>query len=74
MLGAPVGTCIGRQVPEALLLLSFAALMLCGRRDDVAQGDEESRGGGGRAGTGRPRRPADEAGPACRRDPAGRLR
>lgn len=73
MLGAPVGTYVGHRVPEALLLLAFAALMLwvaammwrkASRRPEeaaVVRAPGATRG-------------PDDAGPACRRDPAGRLR
>lgn len=73
MLGAPVGTAVGRRVPEALLLLLFAALMLwvaarmwrkASRRPEEASVVRAPVQRSSRV----------EAGPACRRDPAGSLR
>ncbi len=73
MLGAPLGTAIGRRVPETLLLLLFAALMLwvaarmwrqASRRPEEASVVRAPV----------QRTSPVEAGPACRRDPAGRLR
>ena len=73
MLGAPVGAYVGHRVPEGMLLLAFTALMLwvatmmwgkASRRPEEAA---VVRAPGGR-------RPGDDGGPACRRNPAGRLR
>jgi uncharacterized membrane protein YfcA len=73
MLGAPVGTYVGLRVPETVLLLAFAALMLwvaammwqkASRRPEEAAVVRAPGAG----------RSADDTGPACRRDPAGRLR
>lgn len=70
--GAPLGSLIGPQVPEAILLTSFAVLMIAvallmwrraSKRPDEAAVVRAP-------GT---KRPANEAGVACRRDPAGRL-
>jgi uncharacterized membrane protein YfcA len=72
MAGAPVGSLVGRWLPETALLMSFAALMLwiaammwrkAWRRPDEAAVVRAPAAGSAR----------DEAGPACRRDPAGRL-
>jgi hypothetical protein len=73
MLGAPVGTLIGRRVSETLLLMLFAALMLwvAARMWRRASTNPEEAAAL-RAPIGRP--PIDEPGPACRRDPTGRLR
>lgn len=73
MLGAPLGSSIGRRVPEALLLTSFAGLMvwvafMMWRK--ASRKPEEAavvRAPGAEP-------PAGDAGVACRRDPAGRLR
>jgi uncharacterized protein len=73
MLGAPVGSFIGRQIPEALLLLLFAGLMVAVAvlmwRKATMRPEEAAvvRAPGAR-------RAADDAGVACRRDPAGRLK
>ena len=53
MLGAPVGTYIGRRVPETVLLLAFAALMLWVAAMMWRKASTTSRGSGRRAGTGR---------------------
>jgi uncharacterized protein len=73
MLGAPAGTFIGRRVSETLLLMLFAALMLlvAARMWRRASTNPEEAAAL-RAPIGKP--PIDEPGPACRRDPAGRLR
>lgn len=72
MVGAPFGAFIGRRVPEVVLLMAFAALMVwvavvmwrkASRRPEEAA---VVRAPGAK-------RPAGEAGAACRRDPAGRL-
>lgn len=72
MLGAPAGSWLGRRVPEGVLLLLFAALMvLVAVRmwGQASRSPEETRAlRGSSPGT------ADEAGPSCRRDPNGRLR
>jgi uncharacterized protein len=73
MLGAPVGSFIGRQIPEALLLLLFAGLMVAVAvlmwRKATMRPEEAAvvRAPGARRAT-------DDAGVACRRDPAGRLK
>jgi uncharacterized membrane protein YfcA len=71
MLGAPAGSWLGRRLPEGLLLVLFAALMLAVA---VRMWVQASR---------RPEEtlalravfddPAGGGGPSCRRDPAGRL-
>jgi hypothetical protein len=72
MLGAPVGSFIGHRVPECLLLTLFAGLMVAVAvmmwRKATKRPEEAAvvRAPGAR-------RPASEAGVACRRDPAGRL-
>ncbi len=72
MLGAPVGAWMGGRVPEALLLVLFAVLMLvvaarmwvqASRRPDEARAVRASVDP----------IPAGERGPSCRRDPEGRL-
>lgn len=72
MIGAPIGTFVGRLIPEPLLLLMFAGLMFsvavmmwrkASRRPEEAA---VVRAPGAQ-------RPDDDAGVACRRDPAGRL-
>ncbi len=72
MLGAPVGAWIGGRVPEKVLLVLFAALMVlvavrmwvqATRRPDEARAVRASVGP----------IPAGERGPSCRRDPEGRL-
>ena len=70
MLGAPAGSWLGGGVPEGLLLVLFAVLMLARRRADVDAGVTEARGGSGGPCRVRRRR-ADEHGPSCRRDPDG---
>ena len=72
MLGAPLGSSIGRRMPETLMLMLFAALMVAvaaqmwrkaaRRPEDAAVIRAPSRVRSGEAG-----------GLACRRDPAGRL-
>ena len=73
MLGAPIGSFLGRRVPETVLLTSFAILMVvvaalmwrkASRRPEEAA---VVRAPGAK-------RPANEGGVSCRRDPAGRLR
>jgi hypothetical protein len=72
MLGAPIGSFIGRQVPETLLLLLFAGLMVAVAvlmwRKATTRPEEAAvvRAPG-------TRRPANDDAPACRRDPTGRL-
>jgi uncharacterized membrane protein YfcA len=72
MLGAPVGSLIGRHVPEALLLLLFAGLMVAVAvmmwRKATKHPEEAAvvRAPGATPS-------ADDAGVACRRDPSGRL-
>lgn len=65
MLGAPGGAWLSRQMPEWLLLALFAGLMLTvAARMWIKAADSEAR------------LPVldDNAGPTCRRDPAGKLR
>lgn len=72
MLGAPVGSWLGGLVPDSLLLGLFAALMvLVAARMWVRAGShpDEARALRGSAEP----IPADEKGPACRRDPSGQL-
>ena len=73
MAGAPLGAWAGRRVPEALLLLSFAALMLwvaarmwlkATRRPEEAAVVRSSTSPS----------PVPSHGPACSRDPQGKLR
>jgi uncharacterized membrane protein YfcA len=73
MLGAPAGTWLGRRLPEPLLLMSFAALMLwvaarmwlkATRRPELAAVVRSPT----------ERSPVPSHGPACSRDPEGRLR
>ena len=72
MAGAPAGAWIGRRVPETLLLLLFAGLMLWVAvmmwRKATKRPEEAAvvRAPGARRADG-------DAGAACRRDPAGRL-
>jgi uncharacterized protein len=72
MVGAPAGTFLGRQLPEWLLLVAFAGLMLLVAARmwrKAAREPEEAavvRAPIARAARG--------VGPACRRDPAGQLR
>ncbi len=72
MLGAPAGCWIGGRVPEGVLLALFAVLMTlvaarmwvqASRRPDEARAVRAALGP----------IPAGERGPACRRDPGGRL-
>lgn len=71
MLGAPAGSWLGRRVPEGVLLLLFAVLMVLVAVRMWVQASrrpEETRAlRGASAG------PTDESGPSCRRDPSGRL-
>lgn len=72
MLGAPIGSWLGGLVPPGLLLMLFAGLMLLVAARmwrKASRSPEESRAI--RAETGAPG--AQERGPACRRDPTGRL-
>lgn len=73
MLGAPFGSWLGRFVPDGLLLTLFAALMVlvavrmwvqAARRPDEARATRAVP----------PTADDAERGPACRRDPSGRLR
>ena len=71
--GTPVGAWVGHKLPDAALLLSFAALMVWvavrmwrkavknPAEADVVRAEFDAL-------------PQETAGPACRRDPAGRLR
>lgn len=72
MFGAPLGSLIGRQVPETALLTSFAVLMIAVAllmwRKAVTRPEEAAV-----VRAPATKRPANEAGVACRRDPAGRL-
>ncbi len=73
VLGAPVGSWLGRQLPPGVLLVLFAALMVLvatrmWRR--ASRAPEESKAI--RAQAGAPG--VAERGPSCRRDPSGRLR
>ncbi len=71
MLGAPAGSWLGRRVPEGVLLLLFAVLMVLVAVRMWVQASrrpEETRALRG-ASVG----PIDESGPSCRRDPNGRL-
>ncbi|WP_406695631.1 sulfite exporter TauE/SafE family protein [Singulisphaera sp. Ch08] len=72
MIGAPAGSWLGGRVPEGVLLILFAALMVAVAvrmwRQAVRR-PEESRAVRAES---RPR--AHEQGPSCRRDPSGRLR
>lgn len=72
MLGAPLGSLMGRQMPETVLLTSFAVLMIAVAllmwRKAVGRPEEAAVVRAPAA-----KRPAAEAGVACRRDPAGRL-
>jgi uncharacterized membrane protein YfcA len=72
MLGAPAGSLIGRQVPEALLLLLFAALMVAVA---VMMWRKATKHPEEAAVVRAPslKRTGDPAGVACRRDPSGRL-
>jgi len=73
VLGAPAGAWLGGRTPEAVLLVLFAGLMVvvAGRLWAQAVGrPEEARAMRAALGP----TPADERGPACRRDPSGRLR
>jgi uncharacterized membrane protein YfcA len=72
MLGAPAGSWIGGRVPEGVLLSLFAVLMVfvalrmwvqASRRPEEARAVRAALGP----------IPAGERGPACRRDPEGRL-
>ncbi|WP_435018260.1 sulfite exporter TauE/SafE family protein [Tundrisphaera sp. TA3] len=72
MLGAPAGTWIGGRVPEGVLFVLFAALMVAVAARMWAQASrrpEEARAVRGSYGP-----TPDERGPSCRRDPGGRLR
>ncbi|AMV38751.1 sulfite exporter TauE/SafE family protein [Planctomyces sp. SH-PL62] len=71
MAGAPVGSWLGGLVPEGVLLVLFAALMLAvaarmwrqaSRRPEETRAVRAPSSG-----------PADDRGPSCRRDPEGRL-
>ena len=71
MLGAPAGSWLGRRVPEGVLLLLFAVLMVLVAVRMWVQASrrpEETRALRGSSAA-----PPDEAGPSCRRDPNGRL-
>lgn len=73
MLGAPAGSWVGERIPEILLLFLFAGLMgfvAVRMWRKAEQAPEESAAV--RAGFNL--RGAEERGPACRRDPSGRLR
>jgi uncharacterized membrane protein YfcA len=66
MCGAPLGTWLGNQIPDALLLGLFAVLMFV---IAVRMWRNSSRATATSAD-----RDDDNAGPTCRRDPAGQLR
>jgi uncharacterized membrane protein YfcA len=71
MLGAPAGSWLGRRVPEGVLLVAFAALMVAVAVRMWLQASwrpEEARAVRARSAT-----PPGEHGPSCRRDPEGRL-
>lgn len=72
ILGAPVGAALGRQIPEAVLLLLFSGLMVWVAvrmwRKASRHPDEAAVV---RVPVARP--PEGQRGPACRRDPAGAL-
>lgn len=71
MLGAPGGSWLGRRVPEGILLLLFAVLMVLVAVRMWVQASrrpEETRALRGSSAAS-----PDEAGPSCRRDPNGRL-
>ncbi|GAC1471537.1 MAG: sulfite exporter TauE/SafE family protein [Isosphaeraceae bacterium] len=71
MLGAPAGSWLGNRVPEGVLLVLFAALMLAVAARmwlQASRRPEETRAVRA-SGADRP----DEPGPACRRDPSGQL-
>lgn len=66
MVGAPIGSAIAQRIPEPLLLTLFAALMLLiAVRMWIKANDKN---------TYLPIIDGDNTGPACRRDPEGRLR
>jgi hypothetical protein len=66
MVGAPIGSAIAQRIPEPLLLTLFAALMLLiAIRMWLKAHDKNSY---------LPIIDGDNTGPACRRDPEGRLR
>ncbi|MBX6312790.1 MAG: sulfite exporter TauE/SafE family protein, partial [Isosphaeraceae bacterium] len=72
MLGAPVGSWVGGRVPEGVLLALLAVLMVAvavRMWSQVAHRPEEARAVRAALAP----IPADERGPACRRDPSGRL-
>lgn len=71
MLGAPAGSWLGGQVPESVLLALFAGLMavIAVRMwTQAARRPEETKAVRAALAP-----PVDERGPACRRDPDGRL-
>jgi uncharacterized protein len=72
MIGAPIGSWVGGRVPEGMLLALFAGLMtLVAVRmwTQAARRPEDARA----VRATRTPIPADDRGPACRRDPSGRL-
>jgi uncharacterized membrane protein YfcA len=73
MIGAPIGSWVGSRMPDRLLLLMFAGVMVLVAarmwRRSVSRPEEA---GAIRAASDAPG--LTERGPACRRDPAGRLR
>jgi uncharacterized membrane protein YfcA len=73
MLGAPAGSWLGGRIPPAVLLVLFAGLMvLVAARMWRKATRSPAEASAIRADTGAPGR--EERGPACRRDPSGRLR
>jgi len=71
MLGAPAGSWLGGRVPEGVLLILFAALMLAVAVRmwlQASRRPEETRAVRAPSSTS-----PDEQGPSCRRDPYGRL-
>jgi uncharacterized membrane protein YfcA len=71
MIGAPAGSWLGGRVPEGILLVLFAVLMVLVAVRMWVQASrrpEEARAVRASSAT-----PPDEHGPSCRRDPEGRL-
>jgi hypothetical protein len=66
MVGAPIGSAIAQRIPEPLLLTLFAALMLLIALRMWLKANDKN--------TYLPIIDGDNTGPACRRDPEGRLR